>query len=87
MSGGDAVNVASRMESHGLPGEIQITQSTYDLVQAHCHGIPRGTISVKGKGEMTVWQVVRPSVDLVPYTNFSTRSGRLAHDGRTSGLV
>ena len=57
---GDAVNVASRMESHGLPGEIQITQSTYDLVQEHCQCIPRGNISVKGKGEMAAWQVVRP---------------------------
>ncbi len=57
---GDAVNVASRMESHGVPGEIQITDSTHDFVkeQFQCH--PCGTINVKGKGEMTTWQVVRP---------------------------
>jgi guanylate cyclase len=64
---GDAVNVASRMESHGLPGEIQITRSTYDLVQTHFQCIPRGTISVKGKGEMATWQIARPSPDTVEH--------------------
>ena len=57
---GDAVNVASRMESHGLPGEIQITGSTYELVKEQFQFSPRGAISVKGKGEMATWQVVRP---------------------------
>jgi len=56
---GDAVNVASRMESHGVPGEIQITGSTYELVKEDCQCIPHGTVSIKGKGEMTTWQVVR----------------------------
>ena len=57
---GDAVNVASRMESHGLPGEIQITGSTYELVKEQFQCCPRGSIGVKGKGEMATWQVVRP---------------------------
>lgn len=59
---GDAVNVASRMESQGLPGEIQITESTHELVKEDCECIPRGTINIKGKGEMATWQVVRPSM-------------------------
>jgi guanylate cyclase len=57
---GDAVNVASRMESHGLPGEIQITESTYQLVNEQYRCIPRGSIDVKGKGEMATWQILRP---------------------------
>jgi adenylate cyclase len=52
---GDAVNTASRMESHGTPGEIQITRSTYDLLQDEFVCTPRGTILVKGKGQMETW--------------------------------
>jgi adenylate cyclase len=51
----DAVNTASRMESHGTPGEIQITRATYELVKDEFVCRPRGTISVKGKGEMETW--------------------------------
>jgi len=56
---GDAVNIASRMESHGEAGAIQITRATYDLIQAEFECVPKGTIRVKGKGEMEVWHVVR----------------------------
>ena len=49
---GDAVNTASRMESNGTPGEIQITRSTYELIKDAFVCTPRGTIPVKGKGEM-----------------------------------
>jgi guanylate cyclase len=55
---GDAVNTASRMESHGTPGEIQITRATYELVKDEFVCRPRGTISVKGKGEMETWYLV-----------------------------
>jgi guanylate cyclase len=60
---GDAVNTASRMESHGAPGRIQITRATYELLGDDFECEPRGTISVKGKGEMEVWYVLgrRPS--------------------------
>ena len=51
----DAVNTASRMESHGTPGEIQITRATYELLKDEFVCRPRGTISVKGKGEMETW--------------------------------
>lgn len=54
---GDAVNVASRMESHGLGGAVQITQNTYELIKDEFVCEPRGTVSVKGKGEMEVWLV------------------------------
>lgn len=54
---GDAVNVASRMESHGLGGAVQITQDTYELIKDEFLCEPRGTVNVKGKGEMEVWLV------------------------------
>ena len=55
---GDAVNVASRMESHGLGGTIQITQATYELIKDEFVCEPRGTVDVKGKGEMEAWLVI-----------------------------
>ena len=51
----DAVNTASRMESHGTPGEIQITRATYELLKDEFVCRLRGTIVVKGKGEMETW--------------------------------
>jgi guanylate cyclase len=55
---GDAVNTASRMESHGTSGRIQITQATKDLLEGEFVCEPRGTIAVKGKGEMEAWYLV-----------------------------
>ena len=55
---GDAVNVASRMESHGLGGAVQITQATHELIKDEFECEPRGTVDVKGKGEMEVWLVL-----------------------------
>ena len=54
---GDAVNTASRMESHGHAGTIQITRATYELVKDDFVCEPRGTVNVKGKGKMEVWFV------------------------------
>jgi guanylate cyclase len=59
---GDAVNTASRMESHGAAGRIQITRATYELLADEFVCEPRGTIVVKGKGEIEVWYLVGPSV-------------------------
>ena len=55
---GDVVNTASRMESHGEGGKIQITQQTYQLLKNGfvCEG--RGKVMVKGKGEMDTWYLV-----------------------------
>src|SRR5207247_10450790 len=60
---GDAVNTASRMESHGTPGEIQITRETYELLKDEFVCKPRGTILVKGKGRMETWYLVGPRSD------------------------
>jgi guanylate cyclase len=55
---GDAVNTASRMESHGGAGIIQITGATYNLIAESFICEPRGRIDIKGKGEMEVWRVL-----------------------------
>lgn len=57
---GDAVNTASRMESHGQEGTIQITRATYELIKEEYVCEPQGTVNVKGKGEMEVWFVTGP---------------------------
>jgi guanylate cyclase len=54
---GDTVNTASRMQSHGIPGQIQISESTYELIKEQFTCEPRGAVNVKGKGEMEVWLV------------------------------
>jgi guanylate cyclase len=55
---GDAVNTASRMESHGTPKRIQITRATYELLADEFDCEPRGKIAVKGKGEVETWYLV-----------------------------
>jgi adenylate cyclase len=55
---GDAVNTASRMESHGTSGRIQITRATKELLENEFECEPRGTILVKGKGEIETWYLV-----------------------------
>lgn len=49
---GDSVNTASRMESHGLPGQIQVSESTYELLKDIFQFEDRGKIEVKGLGEV-----------------------------------
>jgi adenylate cyclase len=55
---GDSVNTASRMESGGTPGRIQVTHATYELLRDDFELEPRGTIDVKGKGPMQTWYLV-----------------------------
>jgi adenylate cyclase len=55
---GDAVNTASRMESQGTPGRIQITRATYELIKDEFVCELRGTVSVKGKGELETWYLL-----------------------------
>ncbi|MFO0743052.1 MAG: adenylate/guanylate cyclase domain-containing protein [Labilithrix sp.] len=52
---GDTVNAASRMESHGVPGQIQVSQAIYDVTKHLYDYESRGTITVKGKGEMATY--------------------------------
>ncbi len=59
---GDAVNTASRMESNGETGKINISQSTYALVKDQFECTSRGKIMVKGKGEMDMYFVSQKAI-------------------------
>jgi sensor domain CHASE-containing protein/class 3 adenylate cyclase len=61
---GDAVNVASRMESSGEPGKIQVSETTYEVLKDKYIFQPRGLISVKGKGEMLTYWLIGKKLDL-----------------------
>jgi adenylate cyclase len=49
---GDAVNIASRMESHGMPNCIQVSATTHRHIHEHFRLEPHGTVDIKGKGPM-----------------------------------
>ena len=55
---GDAVNTASRMESHGIPGKIQVSQFTYLYLKEGYIFEDRGSIEIKGKGKMQTYLLV-----------------------------
>ena len=55
---GDTVNVASRMESTGIPGRIQVTKDVVDATEENFQFEERGLIEVKGRGEMRTYLVV-----------------------------
>jgi class 3 adenylate cyclase len=56
---GDSVNTASRMESHGQPGRIHVTQVVREQLGEKFEFEARGAVSVKGKGELTTFFLVR----------------------------
>lgn len=55
---GDAVNVASRMESTGVPGRIQISKEVFDLLKEDFVFEARGAGEVKGKGMISTWFLI-----------------------------
>ena len=55
---GDAVNTASRMESHGVPGRIHVTDRVRRRLEGSFRFEPRGEIEVRGKGTMETWFLV-----------------------------
>jgi adenylate cyclase len=57
---GDAVNTASRMESHGTAGQVQIAEGAYELLKDDFVCQPRGLVEVKGKGAIRTWYLVGP---------------------------
>jgi class 3 adenylate cyclase len=52
---GDTVNVASRMETQGEPGKIQVTEAVYETLRQEFLLEPRGELEVKGRGMMTTY--------------------------------
>jgi class 3 adenylate cyclase len=61
------------MESDGTPGRIQITRATYELLADDFECEPRGSIAVKGKGEVETWYVLGPCNDPVSVVNDQLR--------------
>ena len=55
---GDAVNIASRMESHGVAGRVQVTEATRQRLREPFLFEERGTIDAKGKGKLHTWFLV-----------------------------
>jgi class 3 adenylate cyclase len=55
---GDTVNIASRMESHGQPGSIHLSEATYELLKGAYQLEDRGTIEIKGRGPMKTYFLI-----------------------------
>ena len=55
---GDTVNTASRMESTGLPGRLQVTRETHDRLAGEFDLERRGIVEVKGKGPIETWLLI-----------------------------
>jgi adenylate cyclase len=74
---GDTVNTASRMESHGLAGQIQVTGRTYERLKGRYELRERGELDVKGKGPMTTYFLVGrvPSAPPAEMTTGSPTAG------------
>ncbi len=60
---GDTVNIASRMESHGVANGIQVSSATYERLKDKYLFEKRGVIQVKGKGEMETYLLTERKTD------------------------
>ena len=60
---GEVVNTASRMESHGTAGRIQMSEATRQALVQPFSLEHRGVIEIKGKGEMSTWFLNSPAVN------------------------
>jgi adenylate cyclase len=72
---GDAMNTAARMESHGLPGQIQVSEATRQHLGDGYTFVDRGMIDVKGKGSMRAFLLEGP-VSAGPRPMGTSRAGR-----------
>ena len=61
---GDTVNTASRMESHGIPGTIQVTERAHARLAAAFEFEDRGSIEIKGKGSLRTYLLIGPKDEL-----------------------
>jgi class 3 adenylate cyclase len=62
---GDAVNIASRMESHSLPNRIQLSAASYQHLHEHFRLEPHGTVDIKGKGPMETYFLLGRADEIV----------------------
>jgi len=68
------VNIAARMESHGIEGKIQCTEYFYQLLQRDFVFEPRGLIEVKGKGLMPTYFLIRSAEQFQVLNNYQNKS-------------
>lgn len=73
---GDAVNVASRMESQGIPGKIQVTAATYERLKHRYNFEQWGKVLIKGKGEMMTYLYAGRQSSPLPIENEFPTSAR-----------
>ena len=71
---GDTVNLASRMESQGEPGRIQVAAATYEQLKTKYVFEERSAIAVKGKGAMTTYWLIGPIPETTPAYDSNTIS-------------
>ena len=70
---GDTVNTASRMESHGIPGTIQVTERAHARLASAFEFEDRGSIEIKGKGPLRTYLLIGPKDELEPLDVAATR--------------
>ena len=70
---GDTVNTAARMEQHGMPGRINISQSTFELVRDEFICNSRGRIAAKHKGEIDMYFIEHERRIPLTLTNTETQ--------------
>ena len=63
---GDTVNTASRMESHGIPGTIQVSERAHAQLASAFEFEDRGVIEIKGKGPLRTYLLIGPKDELEP---------------------
>lgn len=59
---GDTVNTASRLESHGAPGHVQVSEAVYQRLHTRFHFEPRGITELKGRGSMVTYFLTGPKL-------------------------
>jgi adenylate cyclase len=69
---GDAVNLASRMESTGTPGRIQVSQTVYESLREGFDLESRGSIDIKGKGQLPTWFLIDRKIPAEPRHSAAT---------------
>jgi adenylate cyclase len=77
---GDTVNTASRMESHGIPGAIQVTERAYHRLSPAFEFEDRGIVEIKGKGPQRTYLLVGPKDDIAPVDLAASREDVAGRD-------
>jgi class 3 adenylate cyclase len=81
---GDTVNIASRLESHGVPGYVQVSDATWVLLGDAFTSRPRGAIELKGRGRMEAWVIDGERTAALPR---ASRPDRRRGSPATAGMV